>query len=48
MLTNVENYLSVEDNEAALRETYTKSLNKDIWLKQMEIKELEKDVGKVL
>ena len=48
MLANVENYLSVEDNEAALRETYTKSLNKDIWLKQMEIKELEKDVGKVL
>lgn len=37
-----------EDNEAKIREIYTKSLNKDIWIKQMEIKALEKDVGKVL
>ncbi|OMJ86222.1 hypothetical protein SteCoe_12285 [Stentor coeruleus] len=40
--------LTQEDNEAKIRDLYTKSLNKDIWLKQMEIKTLEKDVGKVL
>lgn len=40
--------LSQEDNEARVRDLYTKSLNKDIWLKQMEIKTLEKVAGKVL
>ncbi|OMJ94489.1 hypothetical protein SteCoe_2400 [Stentor coeruleus] len=48
ILQSTDLAITNEDNEAKIREIYTKSLNKDIWMKQMEIKALEKDVGKVL
>jgi hypothetical protein len=44
----MENNIAKEDHQALLNETYAKTLNKDIWMKQMEIKNLEKEVGKVL
>lgn len=48
MLSNVEQFLNGEDQEARLRETYAKTLNRDVWLKQIEIKALEKESGVVL
>lgn len=48
IITNVDDYINLEDNQNKLMDTYTKSLNKDVWIKQMKIKNLEKDVGKIL
>ena len=48
ILNTVGEYINMEDTEAKLRNSYSKTLNKDIWLKQMDIKSLEKDVGKLL
>ena len=46
MLATVEEHINLEENTAKLTDLYTKSLNKDIWTKQMQIKALEKEVGK--
>lgn len=48
ILSTMENMIQKEDNEAKLNEVYSKTLNKEIWIKQMQIKELEKEAGKVL
>lgn len=48
LLNTMDNMILQEDNEAKVNDVYSKALNKEIWIKQMQIKNLEKEVGKVL
>lgn len=48
ILNVVENSIAKEDQEALINEIQAKTLNKDVWMKQMEIRNLEKEVGKLL